>query len=164
MLVTREIKIKVTMRWCYTTSYCSVTQSCLTVCYPMDCSMPSFPVLHHLLELAQTHVLWVDDAIQPSHPLSPLHVLSIFPRTRSFPMSWFFTSGGQSIGTSTSASVLPKNIQNWFPLGLTGFISLQTERLSRVFSSTTIKKHQFFSTQPSLRSNSHTCTWLLEKP
>ena len=87
-----------------------------------------------------------------------------FPGPEPFPVSQFFTADGQSIGASTSASVLPKNIQDWFPLGLTGFISLQTERLSRVFSSTTIRKHQFFSAQPSLWSNSHICTWLLEKP
>ena len=70
-------------------------------------------------------------------------------------MSWLFTSGGQSIGTSASASVLPINNQGWFPLGLTSLISLQSRRLSRVFSSTTLQKHQFFSTQPSLWSNSH---------
>ena len=84
-----------------------------------------------------------------------------FPASGSFPMSWFFESGDQSIGAS--ASVLPMNIQGWFPLGLTGFISLQSKGLSRVFSSTTIKKHQFFGTQPSLWSNSHMHTWLLEK-
>ena len=74
-----------------------------------------------------------------------------------------WVSGSQSIGASASASVLPMNIQGWFPLGLTGFISLQSKGLSRVISSTTIRKHQFFSAQPSLWSNSHICTWLLEK-
>ena len=78
-------------------------------------------------------------------------------------MSQFFTSGGQSIGASASASVLPMNIQGWFPLGLTGLISLQSKGLSRVFSSTTVQKHQFSGSQPSLWSSSHTCTWLLEK-
>ena len=82
----------------------------------------------------------------------------------SFPMSWLFTSGGQSIGASASSSVLPTNIQDWFPLGLTGLISLLAKWLSRVFSSITVQKHQFFSTQPSLWSNSHIHTWLLEKP
>ena len=81
----------------------------------------------------------------------PLLLLpSIFPSIRSFPMSWLFASGGQSIGVSALASVLPMNIQGWFPLGLTGLISLLSKGLSRVFSNTTIQKHQFFSTQPSL--------------
>ena len=82
----------------------------------------------------------------------------------SFPMSQFFTSGGQSIGVSASTSVLPMNIQDWFPLGLTGLISLQSRGSSRVFSNTTVQKHQFFSAQLSLWSNSHIHTWLLEKP
>ena len=86
--------------------------------------------------------------------------LQPFPALGSFPVSWLFTSGGQSVGASTSASVLPVNIQGWFPLGLTGLISLQSKGLSRVFSSTTV----FFSAQPSLWSNSHICAWLLEKP
>ena len=79
-------------------------------------------------------------------------------------MSWYFTSDGPSIGTSASASVFPMNIQGWFSLGLTGWISLQSKGLSRVFFSTTIRKHQFFSAQLSLWSNSHIHTWLLEKP
>ena len=87
-----------------------------------------------------------------------------FPASGSFPMSWLYTSGGQSIGASASTSVLPMNMQGWFPLGLTGFISLLSKGLSRVFSSTTVWKHQFFGAQPSLQSNSHTHTWLLEKP
>ena len=78
-------------------------------------------------------------------------------------MSQLFTSGGQSTEASASASVLPMNIQGWFPLGLTGLISLQSKRFSRVFSSTTIQKHQFFGTQPSLWSKFHIHTWLLEK-
>ena len=80
--------------------------------------------------------------------------LQSFPASGSFPMSPFFTSGGQSIGASASSSVLPVNIQDWFPLGLTGWISLQSKGLSRVFSSTTVRKRQFFSAQPSLWSNS----------
>ena len=87
-----------------------------------------------------------------------------FPEPRSFPMSLLFASGGQSVGASASASVLPMNTQGWFPLGLTGLISLLSKGLSRVFSNTTIQKQQFFSAQPSLWSNSHICTWLLEKP
>ena len=129
--------------------YCySVTQLCPTLCDPKDCSMPGFPVLH-LLEFAQTHVHWVDDAIQPSHPLlspSPRALNLSFPALGSFPMSQFFTSGGQIIGASASATALPMNIQGWFPLGLIGLISLQSKGLSRVFSSTTFRKNQFFST------------------
>ena len=87
-----------------------------------------------------------------------------FPASGSFPMSQFFTSGGKSIGASALASVLPMNIQGWFLLEFTGLISLQSKGLSRVFSSTTVRKHQFFSTQPSLWSNSHIYTWPLEKP
>ena len=82
----------------------------------------------------------------------------------SFPMSQLFTWGGQSIGVSASASVLPINIQDWFPLGWTGWISLQSKGLSRVFSNTTVQKHQFFGTQLSSQSSSHIHTWLLEKP
>ena len=86
-----------------------------------------------------------------------------FP-TSSFQRNQLFTSGGQSTGASASASVLPMDIQNSFPLGWTGWISLQSKGLSRVFFSTTVRKHQFFGTQTSLQSNSHIHTWLLEKP
>ena len=113
-------------------------------------------------KFAQTHVHWESDAIQPSHPLLPLStlVLSLSQHHGLFPMNWLFASGGQSIGASASASVLPMNIQGWFPLGLTGLISLQSKGLSGIFSSTTIWKRQFFSPQPSLWSSSHICTWL----
>ena len=87
-----------------------------------------------------------------------------FPASGSFLMSQLFASGGQSIGASASALVLPMNIQDWFPLGLTGLISLQPKWLARVFSNTTVQKHQLFGTQPCLWSNSHIHTWLLEKP
>ena len=89
--------------------------------------------------------------------------LQSFPASGSFPMSQFFTSHSQSIGVSASASVLPMNIQDWFPLGWTSWISLQSKELSRVSSKTTVQKHQFFSAQLSLWSNSHIHTWLLEK-
>ena len=88
---------------------------------------------------------------------------SIFPSIRVFSNEWLFTSSDQSIGASASASVLPMNIQGWFPLGLTGLISLLSKGLSRVFSNTPVWKHWFFSTQPSLWSNYHIHTWLLEK-
>ena len=97
---------------------------CLTLCNPMDCSTPGFSVLHYLPELAQTHVHWVSDVIPPSYPLSPPYCSQSFPVSGSFPMNWLFTSGGQSIGASASASVLPMNIQGLFPLGLAGLISL----------------------------------------
>ena len=87
-----------------------------------------------------------------------------FPVSGSFPMSQFFASGSQSIGASASASVLPMNIQGWCPLALTDLTSLLSKKLSRVFSTTTAWKHQFFSAQPSLWYNSHICTWLLKKP
>ena len=85
-----------------------------------------------------------------------------FPASGSFPMSQFFTSGGQSIGVSSSASVFPMNIQDWFPLGWTSRISLQSKGLSRVFSNTTVQKHQFFGTQLSSQSNSDIHTWILK--
>ena len=95
----------------------------------------------------------------------PLLLLpSIFSRIRVFSNKSAFASGGQSIGASASASVLPMNIQGWFPLGLIGLISLLSKGLSKIFSSTTARKHQFFGSQPPLWSNSHIRTWLLEKP
>ena len=124
---------------------CSVAKSCPTPCDPMDCSMPGFPVLHY-------HGVWSN-----SRPLSQWGHLTIsfsvtpfsscpqpFPVSGSFPIIWLFTSGGWSIGAL--ASVLPENIQGWFPLGLTGFITLLSKGLSRAFSSTTIQKYQFFVT------------------
>ena len=139
--------------------------SCVQLCDPMDCSTPGFPVHHHLPELAYTHSHWVGDAIQPSHPVVPFSSrLQSFPASGSFPVNQLFASGGQSIGAWASASVLPMNTQDLFPLWWTGWISLQSKGLSRVFSNTTVWKHQFFGAQLSLRFNSHICTWLLEKP
>ena len=144
----------------------SVTKSYPTLWNPVGCSTPDFNVLHYLLEFAQTHVHWVSDAIQPSNPLLPLFLLltQYFPGSGSFQMSQFFTSDGQSIGASAWASVLPMNIQGWFPLGLIGLISWQSKGLSSIFSNTTAQKHQFFSAQLSSQSNSHIHTWPLEKP
>ena len=106
---------------------------------------------------------WCHPAISSSVvPFSSHH--QSFPASGSFPVSQFFASGGQSIGVSISASVLPVNIQGWSPLGWTGWISLQSKGLSRVFSNTTVQKHQFFGTQLSSQSNSHIHTWPLEKP
>ena len=111
---------------------CSVTKSCPTLCDPMDCSMPGFPVLHYLPEFAQAHVHWVSDDIQPSYPLSSPSLPALnHSQHQSFPMSQFFASGGQNIGTSASASALPMNIQGWFLLGLTCLISSLSKGLSR---------------------------------
>ena len=130
--------------------FSSVAQSCLAFC-PMDCSMPGLPVYHHLPEFTQTHIHWVSDAFQPSHPLILFaSCLQSFPVSGSFQISQFFASGGQSIGVSASTWVLPMNIQDWFPLSWTGWISLQSKGLPRVFSNTTVEKHQFFGTQLSL--------------
>ena len=106
----------------------------------MDCSVPGFPVLHHLPELAQICVHWVSDAIQPFHPLHFSSCPQSFPASGSFLTSQLFASSGQSIRASASAFSI--NIQDWFPLGLTGLISLQSKGLSRVFSNTTVQKHQ----------------------
>ena len=120
----------------------------------MNRSTPGLPVHHQLPEFTQTHVHWVGDAIQPSHPLSSPSPPGIFPASGSFQVSQLFASGGQSIGVSASASVFPMNTQDW-SLGWTGWISLQSKGLSRVSSNITVQKHQFFSTQLSLQSNSH---------
>ena len=141
--------------------FCSVVKSYLTFCDAMDCTMSGSSVLQYLLKFAQIHARWVSDAIQPFHR----HLLlpSILTSLRVFSNELLFSSGGQRIGASVSTSVLPMNIHGWFPLGLTALISLQSMGLSRVFSSITIRKLQFFGAQPSLWSSSHICIWLLEK-
>ena len=133
------------------TSY-SVTQSCPTPCNPINCSTPGVPVLHSLPEFSQTYVLWISDAIQPVYPLSSpsLPAFNLSQYQFFLPVSQHFISGSQSIGVSASASLLPMNIQGCFTLGLTGWISLLFKGLSRVFSNTTVHKHQFFGTQPLL--------------
>ena len=103
------------------------------------------------------------ESVMPSNHLILCHPLQCFPESGSFLVIQFFASGGQSIGASASASVLRMNIQDWFPLGWTGWISLQSKGLTRVFSNTTVQKHQFFGAHSSLWSNSHVHTWLLEK-
>ena len=134
-----------------------------TLCNPMNYSTPGLPVRHQLPEITQTHVYWVSDAIQPSHPLSS-------PSPPTFNLSqhqglfqWISSSHqvAQSIGASASASVLPKTVQYWFPLGWTGWISLQSKGLSGVFANTTVPKHQFFGAQLSSQSNSHIHTWFV---
>ena len=145
-------------RWCHPTISSSVIpfffcpQSLpASECFPMSqlftWSGQSTGVGCHGL----THVHWVDDAIQPSHPVIPFFFCpQSFPASGSFQISQFFLSGGQSIRASASASVLPVNIQDWFPLGGTGWISLQSKGLSRIFSNTTVQKHQFCGAQLSL--------------
>ena len=126
------------------------------LCCKMDgmcCIMPGFPVPHHLPEFGQVHVHCVGDTIRPSSSVAPFSCLQSFPTSGSFPVGWLFAPGGQSIGVSASASVLPMNIQNWFPLGLTGLISLWSKGLSRVLPNTIVQKYHFFSAQPSLWSN-----------
>ena len=136
--------------WEYTSvRFSSVTQLCPTLCEPMDYSTAGLPVHHQLSEFTQIHVHWFGDVIQPSHPLSSLSppALNLTQQQGFFQISQFFASGSQSFGVSASASVLPMNIQDWFPLGWTGWIPLQSKGLSRVFSNTTLQKHQFFGTQ-----------------
>ena len=131
--------------------FSSVTQSCSTLCDPVNRSTPGFPVHHQVLEFTQTHVHWVGDAIQQSHPLS-----SPSPPARNLSqhqglLKWVsYSHQVAKILEFCSTSVLPKNTQNWSPLGWTGWISLQSKGLSRVFSNTTVQKHQFFSAQLSL--------------
>ena len=145
--------------------FSSVAQLCLTLCNSMDCSTLGLPV-HHQLKFKLK--LMAIELVMPSGRLILCCPLSSCPQcfsaSQSLPMCGLFTSGGQSIGVSASASVLPMNIQDWFPLGLTDWISLQSKGLSRVFSNTTVQKHQFFGAQLSSQSNSHIHKWPLEKP
>ena len=142
-----------------TTNFCCccwVTKLCPTLCTSWGAERQA-SIRYHLPEFSQVHVHWIGYAIQWSQPLSPTFSScpQSFPTSGSFPMSWLFTSGGQSIGASASPSVFPINIQDWFPLQLTGLISLQSKGLSRVSSHTILQKHQFFGAQLSLWSNSH---------
>ena len=130
---------------------CSVAQLCLTLCNPMDCSLAcQASVTHHLPKFAQVHVHCISDAIQPSHPLTPSSLPSIFSSIRDFSVSQLFASDDQKTGTSASASVLLVNIQGLSPLRLTYLISFLFKGLSGVFSSTTFQRHQFFGILPSL--------------
>ena len=142
----------------------SLSRSVTSLCDSVDCSTPDCSVLHCLREFAQ--ILSIKSVmLRPSHPLLPLlHSPWSFPASGSFPARQFFISGGQSIGASTSESVLPMSIQGWFPLRLTGFISLLSKGLSGVFSSTTVRRHQLFGTLLSLQSSSHNRTWPLGRP
>ena len=143
--------------------FSSVAQSCLFVTPWTVARQASLSIanLQSLLKLTSIESVCHPTISSSVAPFSSC--LQSFPASGSFQMSQLFSSGGQSIGVSASASVLPKNIQDWFPLGWTGWISLQSKRCSRIFN-TTVQKHQLFGTQLSLESNSHIHTWPLEKP
>ena len=145
--------------------FSSVAQSCPTLLWPHELQharppCPSQTPRVHPNPCASSQ--WCHPAISSS--VIPFFCLQSLPAQGSFWMCQFFTSGGQSIGASALAPVLPMNTQDWSSLGWTGWIFLQSKGLSRVFSNTTVQKHQFFGTQLSLRSNSHFHTWPLEKP
>ena len=128
---------------------CSLTQSCPTLCDSMDCSMPGFPVLHQLPKLAQTHVHWVTEAVQPSYPLSSPSPPAFNLSQHQWPKYWSF-------------SISPANKYSGLISFRIGLISLPSKGFSRVFFRITVQKHKFFGIQPSLWPNSHIYTWLLE--
>ena len=140
----------VSCAWLYVTPWTAAQQTSL-----------SFTISRRLLKLMSIVWMMPSNHLVLCHPL--LLLPSIFPSTRVFSVNRLFTPGGQSIGASASASVFLMNIQGWFPLELTGLISLLSKKLSKVFCSPTITKARFFSSQPPWASNSHIDTWLLEK-
>ena len=143
----------------------SVTQLCLTLCDPMDCSTSGFPVHHQFPE--PTNLMSIMLVMPSNHLILSFPLLlppSLLPSNRVFSNELVLCNRWPKIW-SFSFSISPSmNIQDWFPLGWTGWISLQSKGLSRVFSNTTVQKHQFFGIQPSSQSNSHIHTWPLEKP
>ena len=154
----------------------AMPSSYLILCRPLLLLPPTFPSIRVFSNESTLHMRW-PKYWSFSFSIIPFFIslrkvsvvpfsshLQSFPASKPFQMSQFFASGGQNIGVSASASVLPMTIQDWSPLGLTGWISLQSKGLSRVFSNTTVQKHQFFSAQPSSQSNSHIHTWPREKP
>ena len=143
-------------------SVSSVAQSCLTLYDSMDMAYLSITNSWSLLQLRSIELVMSSNQLILCHSL--LLPPSIFPSIRAFSKDSVLHIRWSSIGASASASVLPMNIQDWFPLGLTGWIFLLSKRLLRVFSNTTVQKHQLFNAQPSLWSNSHIHTWPLEKP
>ena len=158
------MQLKIRTQFIFEIQFSSVAQSCLTLCDPNELqhARPPCP--------SPTPVVYPNSCPSSGwcHPTIYSSVVC-FSCLQSFPasgssMSQFFTSGEQSIGASASASILQINIQDWFPLGWTAWISLQSKGLSRVLSNTTVQKHQFSGAQLSLWSNSHIHTWLLEKP
>ena len=143
---------------------CSVAKSCPTICEPMDCTTPGFPVLHYLPQFAQTPVHWIGVAIQPSHPLLPTSPPALSVSQHYGLFQW--VGSLHQVAKVLELQFQHQSFQNqdWFPLGLTGLISLQFKGLWRVLSSTVVQKHQFFGAQPSLWSDACIHTWLLEKP
>ena len=140
--------------------YCSTLHHC------QDCSMPGFPVLHHLLEFAQTHAHWVSDAIQLSYPLSPTSppALNLSQHQGLFQWVGSLYLVAKVLELQFQHQFFQRILNSWFPLGLTGWISLLSKGFLRAFFNITVQKNQFFSAQPSLSSNSHIHIWLLEKP
>ena len=154
------------VRLALSVQFSSVAQSCPTLYNPVNRSMPGLPVHHQLPEPTHTHVHWISDAIQLSHPLlSPSPpALNLSPHQDIFQWVSSLHQVAKVFEFQPPTSVLPMNTQDWSPLGWTDWISLPSKGLSRVFSNTTVQKHQFFGTQLSSQSNSHIHTWLLEKP
>ena len=148
--------------WKASVQFSSVTQSCPDSLQPhglQHARLPCPSPTPRACSNSRPSSWWCHPTISSSVvPFSSS--LETFPASGSFPMSQFFASGGQSIGVSASASVVPMDVQDWFPLGWTGWISLQSKGLSRVFSNTTIQKHQFFGAQLSVWSSFHIHTWL----
>ena len=139
--------------------HCSITKSCPTICDSMDCSTSDFPVLHWVCSNSCPMSQWY----HPSH-LILYRTLNLSQHQGLFQRVGSLYQVARVLELQLQHQVLPVSIQDWFPLGLTGLISLPSKGLSRVFSNTTVQKHQFFSAQSSLWSNSHIHTWLLEKP
>ena len=150
----------------WTHQFSSVAQLYPTLYGCMDCSTPGFSAHHQLPEFAQIHAHWVSDAIQPSYPLSSPYPSSFNLSQDQGLFQWVSSlhQVAKVLEFQLQPSVLPMNILDWFPLGLTGWIFLQSRGLSRVFSNTKVQKHQFFSAQPSSQYNSHIHTWPQEKP
>ena len=145
--------------------FSSVAQSCLTLWDPMNRSTPGLPVHHQLLEFTQTHVHQVGESIWQSHTLLSTSPPGPNPSQHQGLLKWVSSSHQVAkVLVSPSTSVLPMNSQDWSPLGWTGWIFLQSKLLSRVFSNTTVQKHQFLNAQLSSQSNSHIHTWPQEKP
>ena len=144
---------------------CSVSQACLTLCNPIDCSMPGLSVPYHFPKFAQVHFHCIGDAIQLSHSLMPSSpsALDLSQHEGLFSESSVLTRWPK-YRVSASVSVLPTSIQAWFPLRWTGSISLLSNWLPGVFSSTIVRRHQFLGISPSLKSSSHNCMWPLGRP
>ena len=156
-------KIKPHVYMCISSvQFSSVAQTCPTICNPMNCSTPGLPVHHQLLELAETRVYRVGNAIQTSYPrLSPSPPA---PNPSQHQGLFQWVNSSHEVAKVLEFQLQHQSFQDWSPLGWTGWISLQSKGLSRVFSNTTVQKHQLFGTQLSSQSNSHIHTWPLEKP